>query len=339
MRHAAIAYLIILLAVALSGAPAAADEAEYEEAYSAVKTLPADGKVYLTNVSGDVHIKTWTRNEVKIEAMKRSIAGSAEQAKKNADLVEIQVRREDGRLKIETEYPEGPIVLRKFKVSIDYTLTVPVGADATVATVSGDVVARDMAGFAELTTVSGDVRADNMKKGGEFRSVSGDIALNDIVGDVQAADVSGDIAVSGISGSLEVECVSGSIIARNLSGAESVNISVHSGEIEFDGDVDPDGRYSFKTHSGSVTVTLPADAEFDFECETFSGDIDSDFRALYYEEDSDRHREHEIHGTVNGGGADVTIKTFSGSIQLRKAGRSERESSRARSRHSDTEDD
>jgi len=342
MRHAAIACLVTLLAAALWGAPAAADEAQYEEAYSRAEPLPADGKVYLTNISGDVRIKTWTRNEVKIDAMKRSTAASAGSARKNADRITIDVRREDGRLKIETKYPEGRIVLRKFNVSVDYTLTVPAEASVTVNIVSGDIIAGNMAGRAKLTSVSGSIRAEKLTGGGEFTSVSGNIDLKDIRGNAEASDVSGSITLSDVSGAVEVETVSGSVTADYLYDAESVDIAVHSGDIVYEGGVNPDGSYSFATHSGSITVTLPPDAAFDFECESFSGHIESDFRVASETTGKAKQREmtyNALRGTVNGGGADVTIETFSGSIELRKNGEREREGSRTRSQHPDGDDD
>jgi DUF4097 and DUF4098 domain-containing protein YvlB len=320
MSRIAIACLTSLVALSLLFAPAmAASEAEYEEEYSKVEPLPADGKVYLMNISGDVEIQTWNRNEVKVNAMKRSTAGSVQKAKANADRLKIEVRREDGRLKIETKYPEGHIELRKFNVSVDYTLTVPARASVTVNTVSGDVLAANMAGLAKLTSVSGDVRAERMKSGGVFTTVSGDVELSQIAGDVEASDVSGDISLSDLSGSVKAETVSGDVVAARLSGARSVSISVHSGEITYDGALNPVGRYAFETHSGPVTVTLPANAAFDFESETFSGSFRSEFKMRGDVDDEGRRHGHDMRVTVNGGGADVSIETFSGSIELRKS--------------------
>ncbi len=323
MRHVAIACILALVAVILSYAPAvAARDVEYEEGYSRVEPLTADGKVYLGNISGDVRIQTWNRNEVKIDAMKRSTAGTTEKAKANADKVRIEVRREDGRLKIETKYPEGRIVLKKFNVSVDYTLTVPMKASVTANTISGSVHANGLAGLAKLTSVSGDVNAQNMKNGGVFTTVSGSIDLKDITGDVEAGTVSGSISLCCLTGSVKAETVSGDITATKMAGSKSVSISVHSGELEFVGGVSPGGRYTFETHSGPISVTLPADAAFDFECESFSGHIESDFKIASETSGKARHRTmtySAMRGTANGGGADLTISTFSGPIELRKS--------------------
>jgi DUF4097 and DUF4098 domain-containing protein YvlB len=339
MRNAAIACLITLLALTLSSAPAATADEEYAERFLKTEPLAADGKVYVMNISGNIRIQTWARDEVKIEAVKRSTAGSAETAKKNAARVTIEVTRQDGRLKIETKYPEGRIVLKRFNVSVDYTLTVPVGARVTANTVSGNIGACCLAGPAKLTTVSGDIDAKRIKNGGVFNTVSGSVHVEETTGDVEASTVSGEITLSDMSASVKAESVSGSVTAERLSGAELVNISTHSGDIVYEGAVSPEGRYTIETYSGAVSVTLPADAAFDFECESFSGEIRSDFKTVVGDTEESEHHAHNIRGTVNGGGADVSITTFSGSMELRKAERAEREGSRVRGRHTDRGED
>ncbi len=338
MRHITIACLALAITLPLWGTPAAAAEETYQETFARTEPLAADGKVYLMNVSGDVRIQTWDRNEVKIDAVKRSTAGSDEAARKNAARVTIEVNREDGRLTIETKYPEGRNALRRFRVSVDYTLTVPVNARLTVNTVSGDISVSDAAGAAKLASVSGSITAEKMSGGGEFTSVSGSIHLKDVSGDVEVSDVSGEITLSDVSGTVKAEAVSGSITADYLYDAESAKISSHSGDIVYDGNVGQNGRYTFETFSGAVTVTLPADAAFDFGCETFSGHIQSDFKA-YAEKEGKGPGGHELRGTVNGGGADLSLSSFSGSIELREAGRGEKEGSRTREQRHDSDDD
>jgi len=344
MRNAALACLMTLLVLILWSVPAAADndEAEYEEAFSRTEPLAATGRVDLNNISGDVHIKTWNRDEVKIDAMKRSEAATAEAARKNAARVTIEVTRQTCCLMIETKYPEGRNALKKFNVSVDYTLTVPTGARVVATTVSGDIDASSMAGLAKLTTVSGNVEASKMKNGGVFTSVSGNVRLEESTGDVEVSTVSGEITLSDVSGSVKAEAVSGAVTGEQLAGAELVNVSTHSGDIVYEGSISPEGRYTFESYSGSVSVILPANAEFDFECETFSGHIQSDFR--FESETTGKAREHEfdfrsIHGTVNGGGADVTLSSFSGPIELRTEGRGRTKEPRTREGHRETDED
>ena len=75
--------LALIVGVALVAIPAAARE-KYEEKFEKTETLAKDGKVYLSNISGDNVIKTWKENQVKILALKVSQASTAAKAKENA---------------------------------------------------------------------------------------------------------------------------------------------------------------------------------------------------------------------------------------------------------------
>jgi len=75
-----------------------------------------------------------------------------------------------------------------------------------------------------------------------------------------------------------------------------------------------DGTYEFKSHSGDVTLTIPSDAAFDLEARTFSGSIDSEFEITLTGKISKK----ELKGSVNGGGATLEVKTFSGDVELKK---------------------
>jgi DUF4097 and DUF4098 domain-containing protein YvlB len=314
--------LLALAIVAVGAIPAAeaSKKEKYEEAFHRTETLAPDGKVYLSNISGNVKILVWNRNEVKIDAVKVSEAGSLEKAKANAALVKIEINRKDSQLDIATKYPEGRWTKSTLSVSVDYILTIPAKAGVTVNNISGNVDAENMDGLVKLLAVSGNITAAKCTNNGVFNAVSGCINLRDMAGDVKARTVSGDISIERVAGSLNVETVSGKVDATDLSNVGSADINVHSGNILFDGALNPSGRYSLETHSGDITVSLPENAAFDFTCWTFSGDINSDFKAVVELSGKLKSSQHDIRGQVNGGGADLSVKTFSGDINLKKHG-------------------
>ncbi|MBN2198736.1 MAG: DUF4097 family beta strand repeat protein [Candidatus Aminicenantes bacterium] len=293
-------------------------KAKYEEKFQKTENLAADGRVYLANISGEVKVLTWSKNEVFIDALKISKAASVEKAKENAGQVKIEANRTNGRLEIRTRYPEGRNVFKDSNVSVNYVLTVPAGAEVEVKNVSGDVRAENLGGRAKLETVSGDIAASKMRRGGTFVAVSGDIVLADIAGDFKAKTVSGDIEVSKAAGSVGAKTVSGDVKLRGLAASKTVEVNVLSGDVLFEGTLNPDGAYNFESHSGDVTLVLPENAAFDFSCKTFSGDITSDFKAIVELQGKIKSDRQDISGEVNGGGADVTCKTFSGEIRLKK---------------------
>jgi DUF4097 and DUF4098 domain-containing protein YvlB len=316
-------FLVVLgmamLALMAAPATAGADNEKYVENFERTEKLEMDGKVYLSNLSGDINVKTWDRSEVKIEARKIAKAGTLEKAKEMAAEVNIKIEREDGRLRIETKYPEGRTYKKSINVSVEYSLTIPAKANVSAVTVSGNIGGENIGGLAKLTTVSGDIRVNKAHKGGEFTAVSGDIELTDITGDVEAKGVSGDITLDQVAGTVSAGTVSGNVDVQDLSDAEFVDINAHSGYIKFAGTLHQEGRYSLQTHSGPISVSVPKSSAFDFTCKTFSGTITSEFKVAVELEGELHETKQHLRGEVNGGGADLTVQTFSGDITLKKA--------------------
>ncbi|KPJ59529.1 MAG: hypothetical protein AMJ46_10980 [Latescibacteria bacterium DG_63] len=310
---AALAVLILMLTVAA----AETAKEKYEEKFESTEKLSRDGKVYLSNISGNVRILTWKKSEVKIDALKVSRAGSMEEAKERAALVKIEVKGGDDQLEIRTEYPKRR-TKKSLNVSVEYTLTIPDRAEAMVKNVSGNIDAENLGGLAKLETVSGNVTVDGVAEGGVFGAVSGNVNLRNVGGDVDAQTVSGNISLEKVSGRVDAETVSGGVKVKNLSGVKSADIEVHSGTIVFEGALNRDGRYFFQTHSGNITLHLPKDSDFDFNFRSFSGNIHSEFKVIAELQGKLKQLKRDVYGKVGGGGADVTVNTFSGDVRLKK---------------------
>ena len=301
--------------LAFVAAPALAEE-KFQEKFEKTEALAKSGKLYLNNVSGQIEIATWKEAQVKIEAIKTSKAGSLAKAKENAALVTIEVTKETDLVRIETKYPErtgGFWGGDSINVSVDYKVWVPDQAAVELRSVSGDVSVAPIGGKAKIDCVSGNVDLRGAA-GADVDLVSGELTLENIAGDAYLKTVSGNIRATGVKGSIEAQAVSGDIDLRDVSEAQTVSAKNVSGNITYAGKIKAGGRYELKAHSGDVRMTIPADSAFDFEANTFSGDIDSDFEIQVVGKISPR----EIHGTVGKGGATVTLKSFSGSIDLKK---------------------
>jgi DUF4097 and DUF4098 domain-containing protein YvlB len=301
--------------LAFVAAPALADE-KFQEKFEKTEVLAKNGKLYLNNVSGQIEVMTWKEAQVKIEAVKTSKAGSLAKAKENAALVTIEVTKDADLVRVETKYPKrsgGFWGGDSINVSVDYKLWIPDTAAVELKSVSGDVRVAAIGGHARVSCVSGNVDLLGAA-GADVDLVSGELTLENIAGDAYLKTVSGNIEATGVKGSIEAEAVSGDIDLRDVSEAQTVSAKNVSGNMTYIGKIKAGGRYELKAHSGDVRMTIPADSAFDFEANTFSGDIDSDFEIQVVGKISPR----EIHGTVGKGGATVTLKSFSGNIDLKK---------------------
>jgi DUF4097 and DUF4098 domain-containing protein YvlB len=295
----------------------AAAKEKYEERFDKTVALAKDGKVDISNISGDITVVSWNQDQVKIEALKISQASSLEKAKENAAKVTIEVAQEANIVRIETKYPKSDKFWggESVNVSVDYKLWIPEKAALKANNISGDIDAEALGGAAALKTVSGDVDLTKAAAGADCNSVSGDVTVGDVTGSAFLKSVSGDVKANSIKGSVETESVSGDIELTDVSEAATVRVKALSGEVLYRGRISRQGNYSLKSHSGNVVLYLPADSAFDLEAETFSGGIDSDFEIKVMGKVSTK----ELSGSVNGGGAVLKVSSFSGDIKLKKS--------------------
>jgi DUF4097 and DUF4098 domain-containing protein YvlB len=314
IKKALVAMACLCFVLSLYSGKAIARE-RHEEKFERIESLARDGKVFLSNISGSIEVKTWAEEKVKIDALKVSEASTLSRAQENAKMVLIEVKKEANILRIETKYPEHRRGY-SINVSVNYKLWIPDKAFVDLNSVSGEVTAEGIGGSARVNTVSGTINLENVEKGADCKSTSGDLVLQNIKGDIDANTTSGEISASKIVGSIHAVSVSGDIELNDVSEAKVIKASSVSGSISYQGKINSDGKYSLKTTSGQIVMDLPSDSGFELEADTFSGHIDSDFPI----EISGKIAPREFHGVVNKGGGYISLSSFSGSIRI-KSGR------------------
>jgi DUF4097 and DUF4098 domain-containing protein YvlB len=290
------------------------DREKYEQKFEKIEDLAKNGKVAISNISGSIDVMTWTEARVKIEALKVSQAKTMDKAKENADKVGIVVEKTGNILRIESKYPEHSGRNESLSVSVYYKVWIPEAATLKVSSVSGGLTVEGLGGPVEANVISGGVTLTRLSGEVDLTVTSGSVNVSDVTGDVQLRTISGRITAERIKGSVEAETTSGAIQMRQISGARSIRAKVLSGNISYDGDLAKDGRYVLEAMSGRIEMIIPAASGFELEAETFSGGIQSDFSVTV----SGRLSGRELRGVVNGGGASLRLKSFSGSIALRK---------------------
>jgi DUF4097 and DUF4098 domain-containing protein YvlB len=202
------AMLALTLAVHASDRRGAFTE-EFHQTY----TITADGRVELDNINGDVHISSWDRNEVKVDAIKSA------DWKDQLDQARIEVESGKDYVSIHTKYKQDDGWDRhKNSAVVEYTLTVPrtirldeiklinggldvsgVSGEVRASCINGRLDARDLAGRAKLSTINGHLAARFGQLAGksvDLNSVNGSLDLtipSDSNADVDASTVSGGI--------------------------------------------------------------------------------------------------------------------------------------------------
>ena len=183
---------------------------EFHQTYG----ITADGRVELDNINGDVHISTWERNEVKVDAVKYA------DTKEKLDDIKIEVDSGKDYLSVRTKFGEHEDRhWRNNPGGVEYTLTVPrtirldeiklingeldvngVTGEVRASCINGRLEARDIAGRSRLSTINGKLDA-------QFRQLSREpLELNSVNGSVDLtipSDSNAEIEASTVSGSID----------------------------------------------------------------------------------------------------------------------------------------
>lgn len=253
------------------------------------------GSVNLGHVSGDIVVTGWNKLEAKVYAV------------------------------IETGYLEAAMSSSRIQITAKsrrnrmgesrYELSVPIGTEVRVSTVSGDIAVRGTAGEVTVNAVSGNIEVRDAARV-EIGTVSGDVRAEKLGGLVRLRTVSGDAIIDNLMGELRGKSVSGTLRVRGaLSGLEYESVS---GDIDFRGDIKPSGVYSASTHSGDIRLTLPENAAADLDLKTYSGEMRTEFPLTLRPGTEAVRRGREMRTTINGGGARISLGTFSGDITIEK---------------------
>jgi DUF4097 and DUF4098 domain-containing protein YvlB len=126
------------------------------------------------------------------------------------------------------------------------------------------------------------------------KTVNGEVEAANLASDVDAVTVNGSIRIS-TSGFAEATTVNGSIVA-------SMGRANWTEGLEF------------RTVNGGITLDLPASLSTEVSASTVNGDILSDFPLTVMGRLGPR----RVHGTIGGGGRELSLTTVNGSIKLRK---------------------
>jgi DUF4097 and DUF4098 domain-containing protein YvlB len=264
--------------------------------------LDRGGAVDLSLISGKIRVTGWDRADVKISA---TIESGYLRFNANSSRVSLSVEDSDD---------EGRRGRRHNDVGeARYDVSVPRGARLILEAVSGDVISKGSQGEIEATSVSGDVDVTDGVRTVSAESVSGNVHVAQVNGNLRTETVSGDLRAENVTGDVEASTVSGNI---HLVGIQSKDIRTEtvSGDILYSGTIEPTGRYSYESHSGTVRLNIPKGAGAQFSVETFSGDLSTDFPVTIPPNPNGRRREGHMDFTIGDGRAKITAQTFSGSI-------------------------
>ncbi len=170
-----------------------------------------------------------------------------------------------------------------------------------------------------VVTIHGGLRNENLDL--QVPAASS-LSLKTVNGSVQVQGVSGELDIESTNGGVTIDQAGGSIVAHTLNGRITATVAR----------LDTGKPSSFSTMNGRIDVTLPAAVHANLTMRSDRGDIyldqGFDFKPLPNSSSSTTKSEsngmtklrldNTIRGSINGGGTEIDIRTFNGTVLVHK---------------------
>jgi hypothetical protein len=132
---------------------------------------------------------------------------------------------------------------------------------------------------------------------------------------ISLSNVMGNIGIQGVRGHIRVDSFDSDVRLTAIR-APSIEVKVVTGDIHFEGDLQRDGAYSFQSMKGDLDISLPGGTPFNLTARAFSEKINlGEFMNNF--SGSSRGAK-GMSGAYRGGGARLTLTTYSGRILFHK---------------------
>jgi hypothetical protein len=243
---------------------------------------------------GEVVVRTWSRNEMRIEA-------------DHSSRTRLGISHSQSAVRLRPRSSRGV-------ANVDYEITVPAGTDVEVnGTFLGARMEGEL-GEVRVETVHGDIAISGASDFVYLYSVQGNVELSDTEGDANIHSVNGSLRMSNVTGRVTADATNGRIILEGIQSS-SVEATTVNGSIRYGGTIENSGRYKLSTHSGNVTLSAAQDINATVSVSTFSGHFDAGFPITLTGTTTEGRR---FSFTVGDGSARIDLESFSGDIRIER---------------------
>jgi hypothetical protein len=258
--------------------------------------MPLDptAAIRVYNLTGSVTVRGWDRDSISV----RGTLGKG-------DEIHMGGTRAGMKMFVEGIDDRNP-------APANLELMVPSKAKVWIKTATAAIDVRDVSGSLDLYVVSGDIAVVGSPADVNAEAIDGSISISGSPAWVRAKSASGNVTFTGSSGDITASTVSGKI-SVNGKRFEKAKFESVTGDIRFAGAFERSGLANFDSHSGTITIAMPANSPADLDAVSISGSIRNDFsntrpRAGRYG------RGAELVTEAYGGGVRLVIRSFKGPV-------------------------
>ncbi len=288
------------LLLSLAAAPAA--QGRGPRAPQTDQTVPVSRGTRLTvdGYAGEVVVRTWDKDSLRVQA-------------RHASRTRVNIRPTAAVIRVSASSQNGP------PGSVDYEITAPAWMPMKI---EGQFIYVTVDGAQNEVAVE-TIRGDIVVKGGSgtvsAKTIQGEIVVDGARGKITLSSVNQAIKVTGASGEITAESTNGSISLTRMEAA-GVDVATVNGDVVYEGTLAGAGRYSFNTHNGDITMTVPETSSATFSVRTYSGEFGTALTLKGPPQSEERRPGKRVIYTLGNGSAEVELESFGGAIRLRRAG-------------------
>jgi hypothetical protein len=280
----------LVLLVGLVGISGAAPRARAEELKRVAERLipfTAGGSLHIDDKNGKLIVEAWPRHEVRIQITRVVRAGDGAKAEDLMKDLEAQVEVRKDRIDVESRFPNlhetiGILgLLGHRSAALQINYYVQVPEETDLY----------------LQTANGEVHAQGTTGRVEATTTNGDIVVTQVRGKVSLSTTNGEVHLTDLTGQATARTTNGSVVAEIRK-------------------VPPQGRVDLGTTNGNVEAYFDSDLKADLTAMTTNGRVSIAFPIAGQGIMTSR----TIRGTIQGGGAKISIATTNGNVEVRRMG-------------------
>lgn len=242
-----------------------------------------NGKFLLDCGGADVEITTWDSNKVQI-------IWTNLKSETPPERFHVKAVQEGNTVTVVGKYHAG-FLFSWDNDPIQFTVKLPKHFHPSVDVSGGDVSVADINGTVNVETSGGDITVKNIFGETKLETSGGDIVADQIEGAVNVETSGGDIQLQGIKGNVRCETSGGDIVAFVLDESPSLFC---------------------ETSGGDITIYLAENAKANLRASTSGGSVSLRLKNQF----NGNLEDHEIAGTINGGGGKISAETSGGDIRF-----------------------
>ena len=263
------------------------------------RTLPfaPDGAFRVMVMEGSVRARAWDRDSVRVVARLDS-------EPRRGFYMGVSPKGDGGKMAVE----DG--------ARAEVEVFLPRGASLWIKTSGGSIDVAGIDGTLDIFSVTGAIRLAGSPRSLHAESMGGGVVLDGAPRVARVRTGAGAIEVRGGGSDLTLSSVSGDVVVSGTAPLRRALVETVSGRVLVRAALATGSTLVVNSHDGPVEIALPARTDADFVVSTLEGELHNRLTGRGARKTTGL-RGRELSFTRGFGGAEVTVRTFSGPVTVR----------------------